>query len=64
MNSFLKCLLIPTSVFIFTGCDSNTSNEKDEQSNAEKIQKNAELALKDCGKGKVKKVTIDGYQCF
>ncbi len=64
MNSFLKFLLISASVFIFTGCESNTSNEKDEQSNADKIQKNAEMALKNCGRGKVKKVTIDGYQCF
>ncbi|MRX27895.1 hypothetical protein [Kangiella sp. HZ709] len=64
MNSFLKCLLILASVFIFTGCEINPVIEKDKRSDFEKVQENAGLVLKDCGKGKVKKVTIDGYECF
>ena len=52
---------ITTISVTFLGCASSTGKSK---TNFEKIKNHSELALKKCGKGKVKTVNVDGFTCF
>lgn len=62
-------LLFITLSIIFSGCSNlkDRELEKDETdkvvSNSEKVANNAKLALQQCGKGNINRVTIDGFEC-
>lgn len=50
------CLTVGLIAFV-SACAHNETNK------SRLVKKNADLAVENCGKGKVKKVTTDGYKC-
>ncbi len=60
--SFKLVMAISLSTLVIGGCANKT--EKPPLSKTQKIIVYSGEALKECGKGNVKKVTYQGYECF
>ncbi len=57
-------LSISVTCLYLTGCSSlNKSKLEDNLLDSDLVKQNAELAIRQCGKGNVKKVDVSGFLC-
>ena len=61
LDKIFKFTIVFTSFALILGCSINL--EKGSPNSSEAVKVNAELAIKACGQGNVKKVSSEGYEC-